>query len=82
MVGLNGVVVKSHGGTDAEAFAHAVDVAMDMVVHRFNDQIRQDLARSGLDKPAAPDKNGKRRGWHAHIATPAAAPLIPDRTGC
>jgi glycerol-3-phosphate acyltransferase PlsX len=45
MLGLNGVVVKSHGGTDAEGFAHAVDVAMDMVVHRFNDHIREDLAR-------------------------------------
>ena len=47
MVGLNGVVVKSHGGTDAQGFAHAVDVAMDMVVHRFNDHIREDLARIG-----------------------------------
>ena len=26
MLGLNGVVVKSHGGTDAQGFAHAVDV--------------------------------------------------------
>jgi glycerol-3-phosphate acyltransferase PlsX len=43
MLGLNGVVVKSHGGTDAEGFAHAVDVAMDMVVHRFNDRIREGL---------------------------------------
>ena len=50
MVGLNGVVVKSHGGTDAQGFAHAVDVAMDMVVHRFNDRIREDLARIALDK--------------------------------
>ncbi len=40
LLGLNGVVVKSHGGTDAQGFAHAVDVAMDMVVHRFNDRIR------------------------------------------
>ncbi len=45
MLGLNGVVVKSHGGTDAEGFAHAVDVAMDMVVHRFNDRIREGLAK-------------------------------------
>ena len=44
MLGLNGVVVKSHGGTDAEGFAHAVDVAMDMVIHRFNDRIREGLA--------------------------------------
>ena len=40
LLGLNGVVVKSHGGTDAQGFAHALDVAMDMVVHRFNDRIR------------------------------------------
>jgi phosphate acyltransferase len=45
MLGLNGVVVKSHGGTDAEGFAHAVDVAVDMVVHHFNDRIREGLAR-------------------------------------
>ncbi len=45
MLGLNGVVVKSHGGTDAEGFAHAMDVAMDMVVHRFNEHIREGLAR-------------------------------------
>ena len=45
MLGLNGVVVKSHGGTDAEGFAHAIDVAMDMVTHGFDDRIREGLAR-------------------------------------
>ncbi len=45
MLGLNGVVVKSHGGTDAQGFAHAMDVAMDMVVHRFDERIREGLAR-------------------------------------
>jgi glycerol-3-phosphate acyltransferase PlsX len=69
MVGLNGVVVKSHGGTDAEGFAHAVDVAMDMVVHRFNDLIRQDLARSGLDKLAPPDKNDTKDKGGPRLAT-------------
>ncbi|HEY0424114.1 MAG TPA: phosphate acyltransferase PlsX, partial [Rhodopila sp.] len=65
MVGLNGVVVKSHGGTDAKGFAHAVDVAMDMVVHRFNDRIREDLARIALDKretTAAEAKNAVPAG--------------------
>ena len=61
MVGLNGVVVKSHGGTDAQGFAHAVDVAMDMVTHRFNDRIREDLARIGLDKRGPAEKNGLDR---------------------
>jgi glycerol-3-phosphate acyltransferase PlsX len=54
MLGLNGVVVKSHGGTDAAGFAHAVDVAMDMVVHRFNDRIREGLARIAFPQPGTP----------------------------
>jgi glycerol-3-phosphate acyltransferase PlsX len=69
MVGLNGVVVKSHGGTDAEGFAHALDVGMDMVVHRFNDLIRQDLARITLDKPAPADKNEPRDKGGPRLAT-------------
>jgi glycerol-3-phosphate acyltransferase PlsX len=54
LLGLNGVVVKSHGGADALGFAHAVDVAMDMVTHRFNDRIRDGLSRlAGPDEPQA-----------------------------
>ena len=53
MLGLNGMVVKSHGGTDAQGFAHALDVAMDMVVHRFNDQIRDGLAK--IRRPGIPE---------------------------
>ena len=45
LIGLNGVVVKSHGGADALSYAHAVDVAMDMVTHRFNENIRDGIAR-------------------------------------
>jgi len=56
MLGLNGVVVKSHGGTDAQGFAHAVDVAMDMVVHRFNDRIRE-----GLEQIVALQPNGGQK---------------------
>jgi len=44
-LGLNGMVVKSHGGTDAEGFAHAVDVAIDMVTHRFNERLGDGLGR-------------------------------------
>lgn len=58
MLGLSGVLVKSHGGTDAEGFAHAMDVAVDMVVHRFNDRIREGLSMmSGL---AAAARDGQR----------------------
>ena len=71
MVGLNGVVVKSHGGTDAQGFAHAIDVAMDMVVHRFNDRIREDLARIALAKPPGADKAD--RGGKADRAAKVSA---------
>jgi glycerol-3-phosphate acyltransferase PlsX len=45
LLGLNGVVVKSHGGTDALGFAHAIDLAMDMVTHGFNAQISAELLK-------------------------------------
>ncbi|HTJ89301.1 MAG TPA: phosphate acyltransferase PlsX [Acidocella sp.] len=44
LLGLNGVVVKSHGGTDAMGFAHAVDVALDMISNDFNRRIAEGLA--------------------------------------
>ena len=47
--------------TDALGFAHAMDVAMDMVVHRFNDRIREDLVRLGLDKRNPVQMNGQDR---------------------
>ncbi len=38
-LGLNGVVVKSHGGTDAIGFASAVDLAIDMGLSNFATEI-------------------------------------------
>ena len=34
-LGLNGIAVKSHGGTDAFGFANAIGVAVDMVRYNF-----------------------------------------------
>jgi len=42
-LGLNGIVIKSHGGTDAEGFAAAVDLAYDMVRHELLARIEQSL---------------------------------------
>jgi phosphate acyltransferase len=42
-LGLNGVVVKSHGGTDAEGFAAAIAVANDMVRNGLLKKIESDL---------------------------------------
>jgi glycerol-3-phosphate acyltransferase PlsX len=55
LLGLNGVVVKSHGGTDAEGFAHAVDVALDMISNDFNTRIAEGLAAMDNAILAAPD---------------------------
>jgi glycerol-3-phosphate acyltransferase PlsX len=43
-LGLNGIAVKSHGGTDALGFANAIGVAVDMSVHGFLDKIKAELA--------------------------------------
>jgi len=40
-LGLNGIVIKSHGGTDAEGFAAAIDIGYDMVRNEL-------LAKIGL----------------------------------
>ncbi len=42
-LGLNGIVVKSHGGTDDEGFAAAVELGYDMVRNRLLDRIEADL---------------------------------------
>ncbi len=42
-LGLEGIVIKSHGGTDAVGFAGAVDMAHDMAQHHLMATIRQML---------------------------------------
>jgi glycerol-3-phosphate acyltransferase PlsX len=57
-LGLQGVCVKSHGGTDAEGFANAIAVARDLVAHGFNEKIAEELAAQyGLNgaTPETPD---------------------------
>ena len=52
-LGLGGVVVKSHGGTDAIGFAAAVDMAITMARADINSRISADRARLRLPKEAA-----------------------------
>jgi phosphate acyltransferase len=44
-LGLNGIVVKSHGGTDALGFANAIGVAVDLVQQGTNQRITAELKR-------------------------------------
>ena len=63
-LGLNGIVVKSHGGADEESFAFAVELAYDMVRNRLLDRIEADLdlfharhPRSAPRPPVSSDTN-------------------------
>jgi glycerol-3-phosphate acyltransferase PlsX len=43
LLGLNGVVIKSHGGTDKEGFAVAVEMGHDMAANGLLEKISRDL---------------------------------------
>jgi glycerol-3-phosphate acyltransferase PlsX len=45
LLGLQGLCVKSHGGTDGVGFANAVGVAYDLVQYKFNDRIKEEVAK-------------------------------------
>ncbi len=42
-LGLNGIAVKSHGGTDVRGFANAIGFAYDMAAQGFNDKLIAEL---------------------------------------
>jgi glycerol-3-phosphate acyltransferase PlsX len=51
-LGLNGIVIKSHGGTDAEGLASAVDVGYDMIRYELLNKISDTLVRHARDEAA------------------------------
>ena len=46
LLGLNGIVVKSHGGADARGFANAVGVSASMISHDFMADLKTSVERS------------------------------------
>ncbi len=63
LMGLKGLCIKSHGGTDGIGFANAIGVAAEMVLTGFNDKVAQALEEikdSGL------------------AMAPAAAPVLEE----
>jgi glycerol-3-phosphate acyltransferase PlsX len=52
-LGLEGVVIKSHGGTDALGFASAVDIAYDMAHYDLMRTIRDMLEQNPADQTSA-----------------------------
>ena len=63
-LGLNGIVIKSHGGADAEGFAAAIELGHGVVQDELLAKIRAALGRPG--KSAAPKRLAERpRDRHA-----------------
>jgi len=47
LLGLNGICVKSHGGTDAFGFANAIRTATQLITEGVNEEIKNDYAKLG-----------------------------------
>ncbi|RCL02081.1 MAG: glycerol-3-phosphate acyltransferase PlsX [Candidatus Tokpelaia sp. JSC189] len=54
LLGLNGVVIKSHGGTDSEGFASALRVGYEMVKNELLGKISADLCHFHENSPILP----------------------------
>ncbi len=55
-LGLNGLVIKSHGGTDAEGFAAAVETGVSMARVEVVEKINQDLSSYRRAQPVEVDE--------------------------
>jgi len=58
-LGLNGIVVKSHGGTDGMGFASAIEVALELSDSSYETSISETLSHLDLDRKAS---NGSGEG--------------------
>ena len=43
-LGLNGIIIKSHGGSDAEVFADAIKLGYELVLQELHSEIKQTIA--------------------------------------
>ena len=59
LIGLNGIVVKSHGSADANSFANAINVAISLIENNINDKIVEEIESSSyLQKDYIDDISG------------------------
>ena len=66
-LGLNGLVIKSHGGTDARGFANAMAVGARLASSSYMTQVSDNLLRLSVARAAA----------QAQTAATAAADVEP-----
>ena len=54
-LGLGGICVKSHGGTDALGFCHALKLTHELITDNLNDGIKEDYARFTSEHHSIPE---------------------------
>lgn len=59
LLGLNGITVKSHGGTDDVGFAAALELAIDMAQDRLIDRIKADFSGAFAESLVKPPANSE-----------------------
>jgi glycerol-3-phosphate acyltransferase PlsX len=69
-MGLNGVCVKSHGGTDATGFANAIGVAIDMATNNMIEKLVAEF-RNDEEGRSTPQEANKRADAKAEVAADA-----------
>ncbi|WP_366656347.1 phosphate acyltransferase PlsX [Fodinicurvata sp. EGI_FJ10296] len=66
-LGLRGICVKSHGGTDATGFANAIGVAADLAQNSFNAKVIEEFQRG--DFGSLIDSNGAAKEGVASVGS-------------
>lgn len=79
-LGLNGIAVKSHGGSDALGFATAVGVAVDMAQNGFIQKMKASFIAERREGAPAPDDPPAGEG-EAEAPADAAAPAARQAVG-
>jgi glycerol-3-phosphate acyltransferase PlsX len=74
-LGLNGMVVKSHGGVGPEGFANAVRIAAELAHSDFMSEIARNLGRLAAVEQSMPSGGGSAE---PEGASEAAAPHAPE----
>nr|WP_268247491.1 phosphate acyltransferase PlsX [Asticcacaulis endophyticus] len=70
LLGLKGIVIKSHGGAEAWAFSNAVSVAVSLAASSYEDDIKTALAHLSEAMPPVPDP-ASATGKHKVVAPEA-----------
>ena len=64
-LGLNGIAIKSHGGTDAFGFASAIEVGYQMAESHVIERLASDLGGAARQAGRAPSRRAAPRDGRA-----------------